>query len=97
MDDGCQGMDRAALERARRLLGAALHEAPVPARLALHAQQALRREQQRLRAAGLTHAHLDAAGVACAQLAEGLTPGRVKLSACVQILGAHVDADGRGR
>lgn len=85
-------MDRRGLDQARSVLAAALHDAEVPRRLADQAQQTVRLEQRRLREAGLAHVHLGAARVACAQLAAGLAPGRVKLVACLQILGAHLES-----
>lgn len=87
-------MDRDALAHARALLDAALHENPVPPQPARQALRALHREQRRLRHAGRAHAHLNAARMACAQLAGGLAPGRLKLSACLQILRAHLAQDG---
>ncbi len=87
-------MDREALQQAQRLLDAALREPSVPAKLAHQAHQALQREQHRLRGAGLACQHLDATRLACAQLAAGLGPGRLKLAACRQILQAHLAGHG---
>lgn len=86
-------MDRDALGRASALLDAALHDNAVPPQPARQALRALHREQRRLRHAGRAHAHLNAARMACAQLAGGLAPGRLKLSACLQILHAHLAQD----
>ena len=85
-----RSMDREALARARDLLHAALRDIEVEPRHARHAQSALRREQGRLRGHGMDYVHLNAARVACAQLAAGLAPGRLKLSACLQILAFHM-------
>ena len=85
-----RSMDREALARARDLLQAALRDLEVEPRHARHAQFALRREQGRLRGRGMDYVHLNAARVACAQLAAGLAPGRLKLSACLQILASHM-------
>ena len=92
-DEVLAAMDRDALARARALLDAALRDNPVPPRPARQALRALHREQRRPRHAGRAHAHLNAARMACAQLAGGLAPGRLKLTACLQILRAHLAQD----
>ena len=83
-------MDRAALLDALGLLERALQCQPAAPVRARRAQRALRREQLRLRGAGLAHCHLDAARLSCAQLADGLAPQGLRLEACRHILHAHL-------
>ena len=78
------------LHDALRLLEAAWRGAPASPARARRAQQAVLQESGRLRTAGMDHVHLDAVALACAQLAEGLSPGRVKLAACAHILEAQL-------
>ena len=83
-------MDRAALLDALDLLERALQRQQAAPARARRAQRALRREQLRLRCAGLAHGHLDSARLSCAQLADGLAPQDLRLAACRHILHAHL-------
>ncbi len=85
-----ESVARYALRDALQLLDAAWRGTPASLVRAHRAQEALLQEGRRLRAAAQAHVHLDAVALACAQLAEGLSPGPIKLAACTQILGAHL-------